>query len=111
VPIVIKRKVREVKEDVLALVGLAEEYRAYHALRPITWPHFKPGARVQIIAKTGAWRFICKTGDAGVVQKMCQASSPPNKNPDDDLYIVRLDTPRVAGKEVAYLTYKELAGI
>lgn len=95
--------------DVLSLVGLGEApYVATRGLRPISWPHYKPGSRVQLIAKTGAWKYICRAGDTGIVEKIAQALMP-GEHPDGDLYIIKLDTPRVAGKEVAYLTYKELS--
>lgn len=95
--------------EALSLVGLGEApYQATRGLRPISWPYYKPGSRVQLIANTGPWKYICKRGDTGIVEKIAQALMP-GEHPDGDLYIVRLDTPRLAGKEVAYLTYKELS--
>lgn len=69
---------------------------------------FEIGGRVRIVATTGPWRYICKTGDTGVVEKCAKANSDPRPS-IYDLYFVRLDTPRVVNKEVAYLTYKELS--
>lgn len=104
--VVIKRRQQV---DALSLVGLGvESYQATRGLRPIAWPHYKPGSRVQLIAKDGAWKYICKTGDTGIVEKVIQALMP-GEHPENDLYKVRLDSPRVASKEVAYLTYKELS--
>lgn len=85
-------------------------YQACCGLIPVTWDHYPPGTKVQLIAQTGAWRYIAQCGDTGVVTKMIQAASPGD-NPPDDLYAVKLDLPRRVGKEVAYLTYKEVTKI
>lgn len=104
--IILKR--RGIRASWLAAMGLAPEegYRATIGLRPVTWPHFKDGQSVQLVAKTGPWRYVCKTGDVGVVEKLIQASVPPEKDHSKDLYRVRLQS----GK-VAYLAFDELKSV
>lgn len=98
-------KARLRNSEALALLGLGPEPVA--GLPKPTWFHFEVGQKVQLIAKTGAWRFKCKTGATGVVLKFIQASVPPEKSHDEDLYQVQLGTTE-STKEIVYLTYKEL---
>lgn len=106
--IVIKRRKAPVISE-LVEAGLVEGYRPLPPLRPMTWPHFTLGAQVRIVAK--GWPFLnaWKQGDTGTITKVCPAGGMRDKHPDDDLYFVKLDLPRVSGTEIVYLTYNELA--
>lgn len=103
-------------EAALIAVGLAlptpspKGFKAACGLPCITWDHYPPGTSVQILAITGPWKHIAKQGDTGVVLQIIQAEAPGG-NPPSDLYAVKLDLPLRVGKEVAYLTYKELKSI
>lgn len=98
-------KARLRNNEALLLLGLGPDLKA--GLPDPTWPHYKVGQAVQLIAKSGAWRFKCKSGATGVVVKFMQASVPPEKSHAEDLYRVELDSPKSV-KESVHLTYKEL---
>lgn len=94
--------------DPLQEVGLVEAFVPYTGLRPMTWPHFKPGARVRIKAKGWPHLEAWKHGDVGTVEKVCPAGGMYEQHPDDDLYLIRLGNPRVEGKEVVGLVFKDI---
>lgn len=97
--------------DPLQEVGLVEAFVPFPGFRPMTWPHFRPGARVRIKAKGWPYLEAWKHGDVGTVEKVCPAGGMYDKNPDDDLYLIRLDNPRVEGKEVVGLVFKDIEGV
>lgn len=104
---IIRRKAPPVTP--LEEVGLVEGYRPHPAFPPMLWPHFKVGEQVRIVAPSKTFFKEWKQGDTGTVIKVCSAAGMRDKHPESDLYFVELDLPRVAGKEIVYLTYKELA--
>lgn len=67
------------------------------------------GSRVQLIAQTGPWRYLVKTGDVGEVVKLAKSHSAEGVYAADDLYFVRMDVLIGGPKEVAYLLHKEIA--
>jgi len=101
-------KGRELASDrVLTSLGLAEGYQAAVGLPKVTWPHYKPGAQVVIVASPdkAAWRFSAKSGDTGVVEALIQGCS--NGFEDSDLYKVKLDHP-TTGADTVFLFFREL---
>lgn len=101
----------------LEAVGLSspikEGYKTATGLPVVTWPHHKPGTRVQLIAPPGAmyaWRYIATQGSTGTVENMVQGMGEENF-PKDDLYKILLDKPLKSGKAVAYVPYEELKKI
>jgi len=82
--------------------------QAVRGLPLVTWDVLEIGTPVQLIAhKVAPWRFIAKGGDTGVIELLIQGSS--NKAAlSDDLYKVRLDSPKRADKPVVYATLSEL---
>lgn len=100
--VIIKRK--SANEIALDEVGLGEA-ESYHAnIVP-----FDIGARVQLIAKSGPWKYICKTGNVGVVVKLARSHSAVGVFAKDDLYFVKMDHLLGSEKEIVYCTYEELA--
>lgn len=84
-------------------------YRPWSCFPPITWPHFRVGVKVKIIAPGYPHLKAWKQGDTGVVLHVLPTSRPGEIHPDDDFYLVRLDTPRIEGRIDVGFKFKEIA--
>lgn len=115
--VVIKRRVipdtppqteAEVQEDILAQVGLIEVKTGGVVIkkRPSS---FDNGQRVQVASDLYPWSKFYQRGDAGTVVMMQRAvNGPYSQTPKDDLYVVKLDHPRVEGSDIVHLAYWQI---
>lgn len=71
-------------------------------------PVLRVGASVVIVANPPPGLTTWAKGDTGKVKRFCKGYGMHDKRPEDDMYFVELDKPRVPGKAIAYLKYPEL---
>lgn len=74
--------------------------------------YFPANTKVVVTNKHFFWIQTYKPGDTGVVLKHFHAVNTPLSNsPRDDLYLVRMDSPRIEGKEELLFSRWELEAL
>jgi len=96
-PIIIKRGPPAPKPDPVAqFVGLAPASGI---------DEFKPGEKVKIVKGYGTWYELFQDGDTAEVLRSFVSQGMWDKRPGSDVYLIRLDKPRVKGKSEVYVHY------
>lgn len=96
------------QEDILAQVGLIDAKPGGVVIkrRPSS---FSEGQRVRVASSLFHWVALYKQGDLGTVLMMQRAPNGPySQTPRDDLYVVKLDHPRVEGRDIVHLAHWQI---
>lgn len=97
------------KQEALDLVGLSPAPKLTIKKK---LNYFPKDTKVVVTNKHFFWVQSYKPGDTGVVLKHFHAvTTPLSESPRDDLYLVKMDTPRIEGKEELLFSRWELEAL